>query len=164
MSDSHQPASTPLVLRPLVGIAGLGGRAAAGTLKPLGGVIEAALEDERIQAAVQRALAGEGATRLLDVLFESGIIDRFMAQLLDSGTLDRFLDRLLTSQGLWNVVDEVAASPAVTAAISQQGLGFADQVGGEVRARSRKADDWMERAARRLTHRAPAPEPDPGVS
>ncbi len=164
MSDNRQPDSRPLVLRPLVGIAGLGGRAAAGTLKPLGGVIESALDDERLQAAVQRALAGEGATRMLDLLFESGIIDRFLTHLVDSGTLDRFLERLLTSQGLWDVVDEVAASPAVTAAISQQGLGFADQVGDEVRGRSRKADAWMERTARRLIHRTPAPEPDPGTS
>jgi len=54
----------------------------------------------------------------------------------------------------------------VTAAISQQGLSFADQVGGEMRDRSRRADDWVERAARRLVHRQPRvgpPQPDPGT-
>jgi hypothetical protein len=64
------------------------------------------------------------------------------------------------------MIDEIAGSPAVTAAISQQGLGFADQVTDEVRTRSRKADDWLERAARRLAHRPPRvlpPEPDPGM-
>ena len=86
-------------------------------------------------------------------MFDSGLIDRFLARLVDSGTLDRFFDRLLASEGLWNLIDEIAGSPAVTAAISQQGLGFADQVGDQVRERSRKADDWMERAARRLIGR-----------
>jgi hypothetical protein len=64
------------------------------------------------------------------------------------------------------MIDEIAASPAVTAAISQQGLSFADQVGDQMRDRSRKADDWVERAARRLVHRQPRvgpPEPNPGT-
>jgi hypothetical protein len=53
----------------------------------------------------------------------------------------------------------------VTAAISQQGLGFADEVGDEVRERSRKADDWVERTARRLIHRPLRPLPaEPGPS
>jgi hypothetical protein len=86
--------------------------------------------------------------------------------MFDSGLFDRILERLVASDGLWQAVDEIAASPAVTAAISQQGLGFADQVTDQVRARSRKADDWLERAARRLAHRPPRvipPEPDLGV-
>ena len=62
---------------------------------------------------------------------------------------------MLTSEAIWNLIDEIAASPAVTAAISQQGLGFAGQMGDEVRERSRKADDWAERTARRLIHRPP---------
>ena len=52
---------------------------------------------------------------------------------------------------LWRLVDELASSPAVTGAITQQGLGFADQVGDVARARSRTADDWLERRARRLS-------------
>jgi len=94
------------------------------------------------------------------------VIDQVIDRLFDSGVIDRLFDRLLASDALWHLIDEVAASPAVTAAISQQGLGFADQVGDEVRGRSRKADDWLERAARRLAHRPPRavpPEPDPGV-
>jgi hypothetical protein len=51
------------------------------------------------------------------------------------------------------VVEEVARSPAVASAISQQGAGFADQVVGEVGERSRRADAWLERAARRMLHR-----------
>ena len=166
-------------LRPLGPLVGFGTRAATATLRPIGGVVEAATEAglslERravnrvletaasssgwwswrstaphIQAALRQALESDGAAQLIDSLFDSGLIDRF-------------LDRLLASESLWNMIDEIAGSPAVTAAISQQGLGFADQVGDQVRQRSRKADDWMERAARRLTGRHPRvlpPEPD----
>jgi hypothetical protein len=191
MSENHRRNSRPSVLRPLVG---LGTRAATTTLRPLAGVMGAAAEaglslerravdrvldsDEvervvivainsaHLQAALQKALASDGAARLIDSLFDSGLLDRFFERLFDSGALDRFLERLLASEGLWHMIDEIAASPAVTAAISQQGLGFADQVGGEVRTRSRNADDWMERAARRLIHRQPRvlpPEPDPST-
>lgn len=170
-SNNQRTTSGPRVLRPLVHI---GGRAAGATLKPFTGVIEAAAEagitlerravdrvlesDElervltaainstHVQAALENALASDSAKRLIDSLFESGLIDRF-------------LDRLLASDALWHMIDQIAASPTVTAAISQQGLGFADQVGDQVRDRSRKADDWVERTARRLIHRAPRPLP-----
>jgi hypothetical protein len=109
-------------------------------------VLTSALNSGRVQLALQRALASDGAGRLVDTLFDSGLIDRF-------------LERMLASEGLWHLIDVIAASPAVTAAISQQGLGFADQVGGEVRDRARNADDWMERAARRLVGRPPRTMP-----
>jgi hypothetical protein len=105
-------------------------------------VVVAAINSTHIQAALRQALVSDGAAQLIDSLFDSGLIDRF-------------LERLLASESLWNMIDEIAGSPAVTAAISQQGLGFADQVGDQVRERSRKADDWMERAARRLIGRHP---------
>ena len=188
MSEDHRGSSRLGPLGPLVG---LGTRAATATLKPIAGVAEAAAEaglslerravnrvlesDElervvvvainsvHIQAALKQALESDGAAQLIDSVFDSGLIDRFLAGLVDSGALDRFFDRMLASEGLWNLIDEIAGSPAVTAAISQQGLGFADQVGDQVRERSRKADDWMERAARRLIGRqarALPPEPD----
>jgi hypothetical protein len=53
------------------------------------------------------------------------------------------------------LVEEIAESPAVTDAITQQGFGFADEVAGGMRARSRNADAWLERAARRALRRPP---------
>jgi hypothetical protein len=93
-----------------------------------------------LQEIVAQVVRSEGATQLIDTFF-------------DSGLFDRFIDRLLASDGLWRLVDVIAASPAVSAAVSQQGLGFADQVGDAVRARSRKGDRRLERAADRLRHR-----------
>jgi hypothetical protein len=114
-------------------------------------VLTAAVDSVQVQAALINAVSSDAARRTVDAIFDSGLVDRFA-------------DRMLTSKAIWRLIDEVAASPAVTAAISQQGLGFADQVGDEVRERSRGADDWAERAARRLIHRPPRPiavPPDP---
>ena len=52
------------------------------------------------------------------------------------------------------MVDEIAHSPAVTDAIGQQSVGFADQVAGQVRVRSQRADARVERVARRLLRRS----------
>jgi len=178
-----------MTLRPLTGMMG---RAAAAGVEAerravdwvldsaeLERALNAAVDSVRIQSSLERAVDSDGVKRIVDRLFDSGVleqvidrlfetglIDRVIARLFDDGVIDRFFDRLLASDALWHLIDEIAASPAVTAAISQQGLGFADQVGDEVRGRSRKADDWLERAARRLAHRPPRvvpPEPDPGV-
>jgi hypothetical protein len=151
----------------LHGLSSIGTRAAAATIKPFAGPVNAAAEagiglqrraidrlldsgelehvlaSPRLQAVVKQVIESDGAKMLVDAFF-------------DSGLFDRLADRLLESDALWHLVDEIADSPAVTAAISQQGLGFADQVGTEVRARSRKADDWLERAAHRLIGRRSA--------
>jgi hypothetical protein len=103
-----------------------------------------ALDSPVTQAAIRNALASDGARQLVDAFFESGL-------------LDDVLQRLVASDALWRMVDDIAASPAVRAAIAQQGLGFADQVGEITRSRSRSADDWLERGARRLTLRRPKP-------
>lgn len=147
----------------LHGLTSIGGRAAAVTMKPVTGAAEAAagagmglqrmaidrlldsgeleqlLASPRLQAVIEQVLDSDGAQKLIDTFFQSGLFDRL-------------IERLLASNGLWNAIDVIAASPAVRAAISQQGLGFADQVGEVVRRRSRNADDSIERIAQRLIH------------
>ena len=86
---------------------------------------------------------------LIGKALESENAEALVARLFESGLADQFIDRLLTSKAVWRLVNEIAASTAVTAAVTQQGLGFADQVGDELRARSRQADDWILYKARR---------------
>ena len=116
-------------------------------------VLMTTLDSPHFQASIRRVLASDGAGRLVDTLFDSGLFDRLF---------DRLVDQILASDALWRLVDEVAGSPAVTAAISQQGLGFADQVGNELRVRSRAADGWVERVAQRVVHRAGETSVQPG--
>jgi len=176
-------------LRPLTGAVGKAAAAGVGVERravdllldsaELERALDAAIDSARIQASLERALKSDSVKGLVDNLFDSGLLDQVIERMFETGLLERVIDRmfdtgvidhlferLLASDALWHLIDVIAASPAVTAAISQQGLGFADQVGDEVRARSRKADDRIERAARRLMHRRPRavpPEPDPGL-
>jgi hypothetical protein len=176
-------------LRPLTGMIGAAASVGVGVERravdrlldssELERALNQAIDSVRIQASLERAFQTDGLRRLVDGLFDSGLLDQVVTRLFDTGLIDRTIDkvfdsglidhvfeRLLASEALWHLIDEIAASPAVTAAISQQGLGFADQVGDEVRARSRQADDRLERTARRLLRRParviPA-EPEPGM-
>lgn len=158
MTTEHGNSSPRGVLH---GLTSIGGRAAAVTMKPVTGAVGAAAEagmgvqrraidrlldsgeleqllaSPRLQAAIEQVLDSDGAQKLVDTFFQSGLFDRLV-------------ERLLASDGLWRAIDAIAASPAVRAAISQQGLGFADQVGDVVRSRSRRADDRLEYIAHRL--------------
>jgi len=111
--------------------------------------LTSALDSARVQAALRRALASDGARQLVDSFFDSGLFDQFM-------------ERLAASDALWRLIDEIATSPTVTAALSKQGLGFADQVGDLMRDRSRKADHRAERIADRLTRRWSKEAPSDG--
>jgi hypothetical protein len=69
------------------------------------------------------------------------------------------VDRLRDSPAMWRLLEEVMQSPAVAEAITQQGMGFADQMAGAVRGRARTADARLERLAGRLLRRR-SEEPD----
>ncbi len=124
----------------------------------LGG-FDAALRSEVAQVAFDRVLASAFADDFLDRVIarvaESPDVERLVLGFVDSRLVDAVLLQLLKSEGLWVLVEEVVQSPTVTSAISQQGVGFANQMAGVMRDRSRTADDRLERLARRFTRRAP---------
>jgi hypothetical protein len=91
--------------------------------------------------------------RVVGTALESPAVERVATQVIESRLLDTIVERLLESEELWLLVDEIARSPAVTEAIGQQSVGFADQVAGQVRVRSQRADARVERVARRLLRR-----------
>jgi hypothetical protein len=108
---------------------------------------DAAFDSPRVQALFAKALDSAAAKQLVAIFFESSLFDELIV-------------RLLESRQLWLLIEEIVESPTVMAAISRQGLGFADQVGEQVRDRSRRSDDWLERAARRLSRgHATGPRP-----
>jgi hypothetical protein len=111
--------------------------------------------------ALDAVLASRFAEEVVDHVLESPLVRRTTTRVLDGPELDRVADqaaaRLLETDALWRVVDEIARSPAVTEAIAKQSVGFADQVAGGVRARSRSADVWVEQRARRLLRRSDTP-------
>jgi hypothetical protein len=171
-TNDHSPRSQPPGR-----LASLGGRAVSLTLRPLSAagsaafdvgidlertVVEHLLDSPQFDRLVTGVMRSDRLHDAITRLLESDNAKQLIDQFFDSGLFDQFLARLADSDALWDLIDRIAASPTVTAAITQQGLGFADQVGAEVRTRSRKADDWIERTARRLTRRRNADLP-PGL-
>jgi hypothetical protein len=134
-------------------------------------VLRSPLADRAVRSIVEGPLVEVGVRTAL----ERGVVERIASELVDSGAIDHVVDhvletplpqhvvdRLLAGEELWQVVDEIARSESVTTAITQQSAGFADQVAGEVGRRSRRADDRLDRAARRLLHRREPPlHPEP---
>ena len=106
------------------------------------------LEGPELERVVEVALQSPGAERVMLRVLESGIVEQATMRVIDDTT-----ERLRRSPGVWTLVEEIAASPAVTDAITRQGVGFADQVTEEIRERSSHADERLERAARRLLRR-----------
>ena len=132
-----------------------GGASGAATMRPLVGAVGAAAEsgislERRGGSPARQRGAGAVARQQPSPSGRRTNAGQATARyVLRQRPIRHFTERLLASDSRGTFVDVVAASPAVTAAISEQGLGFADQVGGEMRTRSRRADDWLERSARR---------------
>jgi hypothetical protein len=116
-------------------------------------LVELGMGSEHLEAAMVGALESPGAERLLARAVESPAMERLVAQVIQSQLLDETFQRLLESPELWVMIEEIARSPAVTEAITQQSLGFADQVAVELRRGSSGADEWLERTARRVRWR-----------
>ena len=87
-------------------------------------------------AALDATLASDTAAQAVDRIVRSDLVERAVGRVFET-----------------HILDEVARSPAVTEAIGTQSLGFADQIAGVVRERSRTADDRVERMARRVLRR-----------
>ena len=118
-------------------------------------VVNRLLADGVVEQTVRRLLDGPELERVVGTVLESPAAERLVGQAIDSRLADHALALLLDSEELWLLVGEIAESPAVTEAITQQGFGFADEVAGGMRARSRNADAWLERTARRALRRPP---------
>ena len=118
-------------------------------------IVDRLLADGIVERMVGRALDGPELERVVTTVLDSPAVERLIGQTIDSRLADQAVARLLDSEELWVLVEEIAESPAVTDAITQQGFGFADEVAGGMRARSRNADAWLERTARKALRRQP---------
>ena len=114
--------------------------------------LERMLDRPELERILEQLLESPGAERLVTQIVESRLVEQAVTELVDDTAA-----RLPQSQAVWTLIHEVAQSPAVTDAISQQGKGMADQFAGEVRQRADRVGDRLERAARRLLHRPRTP-------
>jgi hypothetical protein len=122
--------------------------------RALGGPLVEAVGREVVHSAVIERLADTALDdEALEALLASPAVERIVARTIQSRVMDEVVTRLLESEDLWILVDEIARSPAVSEAITQQSLGFADQMFEPVRVNSRNADTWLATAARRALRR-----------
>jgi hypothetical protein len=105
-----------------------------------------------LERIVTMALAQPGVERIVSQVVASPVIQEAIAHVADDA-----IARLRDSPAMWALIDEIAQSPSVAEAITQQGYGFADQVGDDIRERSRHADARLERLAWRLLRRRSPP-------
>ena len=112
------------------------------------------LEDGLAEQLAQRFLDGPELERMVVLVLESERVDAALVSALESADTERLITRIVESR----LIEET-----VTGAITQRGLGLADEVAGQVCDRSRAADARLERAARRVLRRrtpgAGTPEP-----
>jgi hypothetical protein len=153
----------------LTRLAGVGRRAAAAparwallttvdtTLFVVDDVLASPITKEAFERIVASPVVEDVLERLVARALDSPEAERLVGRLIDSRLVETAMLDLLENEGLWMLVEEIAQSPAVTAAIGQQGVGFANQMAGVVRQRSLSADDRIERFARRFARRAPRP-------
>jgi len=129
------------------------------TLSTLDAVLTSPLADEAAERVRTSSLAVDVVAPLVRRTIDSPEAERLMRELVDSRLIGAALRELPDNDGLWTLIDEIAQNPAVTEAISHQGLSFADQMAAVVRKHSRTADDRVEGLARRIAHRQPRDEP-----
>jgi hypothetical protein len=121
------------------------------------------LADGVLDETVARVLEGPELERVVESALDSTAMERLVVRVIESRLLEETVQRLLQTEELWLMVDEIARSPAVADAIQRQSIGFADEVAGGVRSRSRRIDDRIESGARRVFGRKPrAPRVDGG--
>jgi len=108
-----------------------------------------ALEGPLVEALARDLIRFTVLERIADPVLMDGAAARLTASVVDSPVVETAITRLLEREELWLLVEEVARSPAVTEAITQQSLGFAGSVAADVRTTSSDADAWIERAVRR---------------
>jgi hypothetical protein len=101
----------------------------------LDAVVEAVLEHERTQQALERALLSPGLERLL-------------VQVLESRLVDELTERVLASPELERVVEFVATSPQVLDVVTRQTQSLAGDMADGVRARAKSIDDVAEQTVR----------------
>jgi uncharacterized RDD family membrane protein YckC len=113
----------------------------------------AAVESEAVERAIARVLKGPAVEEAMNSALESDAIKRALIEALDSELVDDVWRRLLASDEAQRLVERIAEAPELRAAISAQSMGLIEDVGHTIGKGTRRADDGVERVARRLLFR-----------
>jgi len=176
MADGPRPNSTPSGEgpsgRPLplsVRLLGAGMRSARSVTKAAGidravesaaeEAIVAAMESEAVERALARVLEGPLVEEAMNNALESDAVKRALIEALDSELVDEVWRRLLASDEAQRLVERIAEAPELRAAISAQSMGLIEDVGHTIGNGTQRADNAVERLARRILFRRRRVEP-----
>jgi hypothetical protein len=99
--------------------------------------------------AVARSLARNRVPeRVATELLESLDVDALVGQVLEHEVTARVVERTLASPEMDRIVQYIATSPHIVAAVSRHTQTLAEEMASDVRRRSQTADDVAERAVR----------------
>jgi len=113
----------------------------------------AAVESEAVERALTRVLQGPLVEEAARGALESDTVKQALIEALDSEMVDEVWRRLLASEEAQRLVERIAEAPELRAAISAQSVGFVEDIGHTIGNVSRRADDAVERVARRALFR-----------
>jgi uncharacterized RDD family membrane protein YckC len=119
----------------------------------------AAVESEAVERAVTRVLQGPLVEEAARGALESDTVKQALIDALDSEMIDEVWRRLLASDEAQHLVERIAEAPEIRAAISAQSVGFIEDIGHTIGETTRRLDDVVEGAARRVTFRKRRSEP-----
>ncbi|HEX6116606.1 MAG TPA: RDD family protein [Solirubrobacterales bacterium] len=117
------------------------------------------VESPAFERALTEVLEGPTVERAVGQAMRSEAVERALTEAIDSEMIDRVWERLLASDEAQKLVERIAEAPEVRAAIAQQGVGLLSDLGRHIGEVARKADDILERFARRITFARPRTEP-----
>lgn len=119
----------------------------------------AAVESEAVERALARVLRGPAVGEAMNSALESDAVKRALVEALDSELVDEVWRRLLASDEAQRLVERIAEAPELRAAISAQSVGMIADVGHTIGNGTERADNVVERFARRILFRKRRSEP-----
>jgi uncharacterized RDD family membrane protein YckC len=121
--------------------------------------IVAAVESEAVERALARVLEGPVVEDAVQGAMESEAVKRALVEALDSELVDEVWRRLLASDQTQQLVERIAEAPEIRAAISAQSVGLLGDIGRTIGSATRRLDDGLERALRKIFFRPRRSQP-----
>jgi uncharacterized RDD family membrane protein YckC len=123
-------------------------------------VVEQVLAAADLEAAVDAAFGHSATQRLVEETLASPGFERLAAGATESLLASNLADQVIESAEMQRVVEEIASSPAVRAALFHQTTTLAEEVSAGLRRQTERLDDAAERTVRGWLSRRARPETD----
>jgi uncharacterized RDD family membrane protein YckC len=122
-------------------------------------VVEQVLASADLEAAIEAALEHAATERLVQETLASPGFERIATNAADSLLASSLTEHVVDSAEMQRLVEEIASSPAVRAALLRQTTTLGDEVAAGLRRRMERLDDAGERTVQGWSRRRVRPQP-----